>query len=193
MHIVAAAASETLADKPAALNGREFRSRAETLLPLFVLLAAFGARLMEARAYFLNPDEAFHILLSSQRSVGLAYQADLTSAHPPLLILVLYYVRSLGQSELLLRMPSVLAGTAFCWLTYSWLKQVTDRSTAFLGLLLLSFAPSLIELSAEVRQYALLLFFVAACLWLSERAIRSDSWLLMVLFSLCLYGALLTH
>jgi len=185
--------SETLANKETTLDGREFRSRLDTLLPLFVLVAGFGARLVQAKEYFLNPDEALHYLSASQPSVDLAYKAALTNAHPPLLILVLYYWRSLGQSELMLRVPSVLAGSAFCWLAYLWLKEVTDRSTAFMGLLLMSFAPSLIALSAEVRQYALLLFFMASCLYLSERAIQENSRSLMVLFSLCLYGALLTH
>jgi hypothetical protein len=147
----------------------------------------------EAGAYFLNPDEALHNLLASQPSVGLAYKAALTNAHPPLLILVLYYWRSLGQSELMLRMPSVLAGTACCWLAYLWLKEVTDRSTAFIGLLLLAFAPTMIGLSAEIRQYALLLFFMSGCLYLSERAMRQNSTPLMILFSLSLYGALLVH
>ena len=187
------AVSETLANKETALDGRQFRSRVNILLPPLVLIAAFVARLIPAKEYFLSPDEALHYLSASQPSVDLAYKAALTNAHPPLLILALYYWRSLGQSELMLRLPSVLAGTACCWLTYLWLKDVTDRSTAFMGLLLLSFAPSLIGLSAEVRQYAVLLFFIAGCLYLSERAIRENSRPLMVLFSLCLYGALLTH
>src|ERR1700675_360385 len=187
------AVSETFADKETALNGREFRSRLDTLLPLFVLVAGFGARLVQAKEYFLNPDEALHYLSASQPSVDLAYRAALTNAPPPLLILLLYFWRSFGQSELMLRLPSVLAGTACCWLAYLWLKEVTDRSTAFMGLLLFSFAPSLIGLSAEVRQYSLLLFFMAGCPYLSERAIQENSPPLMVLFSLCLYGALLTH
>lgn len=185
--------SETLANNERALNGREFPSRLDTWLPLFVLVAGLGARLIPAEQYFLNPDEALHYLLASQPSVDLAYKAALTNAHPPLLILVLYYWRSFGQSELMLRVPSVLAGMASCWLAYLWLKEITDRATAFMGLLLLSFAPALIGLSAEVRQYALLLSFMAGCLYLSERAIQENSRPLMVLFSLCLYGALLTH
>src|SRR5271168_3001782 len=91
------------------------------LLPGLVLLGALLARLYEARAYFFNPDEALHTLLASQSSLNLAYRAALTNAHPPLLILVLYYWRSLGHSELILRLPSVLAGTACCWLLYLWL------------------------------------------------------------------------
>ncbi len=163
------------------------------MVPALVLAAGFGARLFEAGAYFLNPDEALHNLLASQPSVGLAYKAALTNAHPPLLILVLYYWRALGQSELMLRMPSVLAGTVCCWVAYLWLKEVTDRSTAFIGLLLFAFAPTLIGLSAEIRQYALLLFFMSGCLYLSERAIKQDSPFLMILFSFSLYGALLVH
>jgi hypothetical protein len=178
---------------PAGKRQREIESRRESLLPLLVLAGGLLARLYEAWAYFLNPDEALHNLLASQSSLTLSYKAALTNAHPPLLILVLYYWRSLGQSELMLRLPSVLAGTACCWITYRWLKLVTDRSTALIGLLLLAFSPALIELSAEVRQYALLLLFMSSCLYLSERALRENSSFLMVLFSLSLCGALLTH
>jgi len=164
-----------------------------SFLPLLVLAGGLAVRLVAAQAYFLHPDEALHQLLASQTSVSAAYRAALTNAHPPLLILLLYSWRSLGQSELMLRLPSVLAGTAACWLVYRWLEQVTDRSTALVGLLLCAFAPALVELSAEIRQYALLLFFMSACLYLAERALREDSWRWMVLFSLSLLGALLTH
>jgi len=178
---------------PAGKRQSEIESRRESLLPLLVLAGGLLARLYEAWAYFLNPDEALHNLLASQSSLALSYKAALTNAHPPLLIFVLYYWRSLGQSELMLRLSSVLAGTACCWIAYRWLKLVTDRSTAFIGLLLLAFSPALIELSAEVRQYALLLFFMSSCLYLSERALRENSSFLMVLFSLSLCGAMLTH
>jgi hypothetical protein len=181
------------AGKSTAPSGQEFPSRAEALLPALVLLAGFIARLIPAKEYFLNPDEALHFLAASQSSLSLAYKAALTNAHPPLLIVVLYFWRSFGQSEFMLRMPLVLAGTACCWLTYLWLREIADRSTAFTGLLLMTFAPSLIALSAEVRQYALLLFFIIGCLFLSERAMQKNSWPLMMLFSFSLYGALLSH
>jgi len=178
---------------PAGKRQSPIESRGESLLPLLVLAGGLLARLYQACAYFLNPDEALHNLLASQSSLELSYKAALTNAHPPLLVLALYYWRLLGQSELMLRMPSVLAGTACCWITYRWLKLITDRSTAFIGLLLFAFSPALIELSAEVRQYALLLFFISSCVHLAERALRENSSTLMVLFSLSLCGALLTH
>jgi len=166
---------------------------ARDLPPLLVLAVGLAARLALAQGSFLNPDEALLNLLASQASVGLAYRAALTTPHPPLLILALYYWRWLGQSELILRLPSVLAGTACSWVAYQWLKQVSNRSTALTGLLLFTFTPALIELSAEIRQYALVLFFMASCLYLSERALRENSWPWMILFSLSLMAALLTH
>jgi predicted membrane-bound mannosyltransferase len=160
----------------------------EGLLPLLLLAAGFLVRLPPAWRYFLNPDEALHNLLASQSSVGQAYAAALTNAHPPLLIILLYYWRWLGQSEFILRLPSVIAGTASCWFIYRWLKLVTDRATALIGMLLFAFAPTLIWLSAEIRQYALLLFFMTVCLYLSERAVNELSPSSMILFSLALYG-----
>lgn len=177
---------------PAATLSPQSSFNRETL-PAVILMSAFIVRLIPAIRLFLNPDEALHNLLASQSSLSGAWAAALTNAHPPLLILVLYYWRLLGQAEWWLRMPSVLAGTAACWFFYRWLKLVTDRSTAFLGLLLASFAPSLVVLSAEIRQYALLLFFMTACLYFSERALQSNSQSRMWLFSLSLYGAMLTH
>jgi hypothetical protein len=174
-------------------DGSDLTRKFENLAPLLVVTTAFVVRLLPAWRYFLNPDEALHNLLASEPSLDLAYKAALTNAHPPLLILVLYYWRWLGQSELMLRMPSVLAGTASCWFVYQWLKLLTSRTVAWIGLLLFAFAPTLIWMSAEVRQYPLLLFFMTTCLYLLERAVgeRSPSW--MILSSLSLYGALLTH
>jgi hypothetical protein len=169
------------------------RPALDSFLPPLILLTGFVARLIPAKKYFLNPDEALHYLAASEPSLRLAYKAALTNAHPPLLIVLLHFWQALGHSELVLRMPSVLAGTACCWLFYLWLADVSDRSVALHGLLLMTFAPSLIALSSEVRQYALLLFFATDCLFLSERAIRKNSWPLMMLFSLSLYGALITH
>jgi 4-amino-4-deoxy-L-arabinose transferase-like glycosyltransferase len=174
-------------------EGSVLDSRIGNLLPGLVLAIGFVARLLPAKRLFLNPDEALHFLLSSQSSLRVAYHAALTNAHPPLLILMLYYWRWFGHSGWLLRLPSVLAGTVCCWFVYQWLKLITDRAAAFIGLLLFTFSPSLIGLSAEIRQYALLLFFMACCLYLSERALRENSLLFMGLFSLSLYGALLTH
>jgi Dolichyl-phosphate-mannose-protein mannosyltransferase len=169
------------------------RKTSPSLWPLLILAAGFLLRIIPAWLFFLNPDEALHQFLADQPTLRLAYKAALTNSHPPLLILVLYYCRALSHSEVFLRLPSVLAGTACCWFLYQWLKLVAGRRSAGFALLLSSFSPAMAALSSEIRQYALLMFFGAACLYLSERALRGNSPALMALFSLSLYGALLVH
>ncbi len=151
------------------------------------------ARLAWAHSLFLNADEALHYLLSTQPSLALTYKATLTTAHPPLLILLLHYWSWLGTSEFVLRLPSVFAGTAFCWIMFLWLRRVAGRETALIGLSLLLFCPALIYVSAEIRQYALLLFFCSGCLYFLERALEGNSagWMAASFFAL--YLALSTH
>ena len=160
---------------------------------LLIVTAALLVRLRAASGTFLNPDEALHYLLADQPSWLLAYRASLTNAHPPLLTFVLYLWRGVGTSEFVLRLPSVIAGTAFCWIFFKWLSRILGPVTGFIGLILVSFLPPLIELSAEVRQYALLLFFLATAAYLLDRALDEDSATVMLLSALSLYLALLSH
>jgi len=154
---------------------------------------ALAARVYYAERLFLNPDEALHYLLALQSSAAAAYQASLTTAHPPLLILFLYYWRFLGHSEFVLRLPQIIAGLLFCWISFQWIKRVTNDETANVALPLLLFAPPLISLSAEVRQYSFLLLFMSLALYSVQRATGESSARWMVAFSVAIYGALLVH
>ncbi|HXM63981.1 MAG TPA: glycosyltransferase family 39 protein [Terriglobales bacterium] len=163
------------------------------LSTMLIVTAGFLIRLRAASGTFLNPDEALHYLLANQSSWRLAYRASLTNAHPPLLTLVLYFWRGVGTSELVLRLPAVIAGTAFCWIVFKWLTRIFGPVTGFIGLILVSFLPPMIALSAEVRQYALLLFFLAGSAHLLERALAENSAAMMLLSAMSLYLALLSH
>ncbi len=160
---------------------------------ILVLTAALLVRLRAASGTFLNPDEALHYLLANQSSWRLAYNASLTNAHPPLLTLVLFLWRSVGTSEFVLRLPSVIAGTAFCWIFFKWLTRMLGPVTGFIGLILVSFLPPMIALTAEVRQYALLLFFVVSAAYLLERALAENSAAMMLLSAISLCLAILSH
>jgi len=161
---------------------------------LFAVLAAgFASRLALAARTFLNPDEALHYWLSVQPSLRAAYQASLTTVHPPLLILFLYFWRLVGHSELMLRLPSVVAGVGFAWISFEWLERISNRRIATFVLILLLFSPSLIVLTAEVRQYAFLLLFISSSLYFFDVAIIESSSTKMVLSGTALLLAMLTH
>lgn len=162
-------------------------------VPVLLVGLGLAVRLWRAHTVFLNPDEALHYLLSLQPSSWLAYRASLTTAHPPLYILMLHYWSYLGSSEFFLRIPSVLAATASCWMVFLWLRRVAGQAVALIGLGLLLFSPALVYLSAELRQYPLLLFLCASALYLLERALTENSAACMLLSALALDLALLTH
>ena len=158
-----------------------------------MLLAAFLLRLWKASGTFLNLDEAMHCLSASKPSLAEAYRASLGLAHPPLLILLLNLWRRLGTSELVLRLPSVIAGTIFCWVFFKWIARLFGPTAGWTGFFLVCFLPPLVELSAEVRQYALLLVLIVAAAYVLELALDGNSAGKMALFFFLLYLALLTH
>lgn len=163
------------------------------LLGIGLLAAGFFLRLRLAWLTFLNPDEALHYFLSHQPSLKLAYHASLTTAHPPLMILFLHYWSRLGSSEFFLRLPFVLAGTLFCWIMFLWSRKVAGCEAGWFALALFLFAPSLISLSAEIRQYSFLLFFCACALYSLERALAQNSSVWITVSAVGMYLALLTH
>src|ERR1700728_1558943 len=94
-----------------------------TPVALTITLLGVLARIRMASGTFLNPDEALHFRLANHLTLRLAYREGLTASHPPLLTFILYFWRALGTFELLVRMPSVMAGAAFCWMFYKWLSR----------------------------------------------------------------------
>jgi hypothetical protein len=164
-----------------------------TLIAAAVIALGLVWRLWLAQATFFNTDEAWHFSLANQSSIWLAYKASLTISHPPLLILMLHFWRELGTSNLMLRLPSVIAGAAFCWILYRWLDLVAGRAAASTGLILATFLWPMISMSAEVRQNPLLLVFAVGAIYLLERALAENSVGKMLGSSVCLYLAMLAH
>ena len=150
-------------------------------------------RLWLAHATFFNSDEAWHFSMANQSSLYLAYKASLTLLHPPLLVLVLYFWRGFGTSNLVLRLPCVIAGTLFCWIFWKWLTVVAGRTAGWVGLILMTFLPPMITLSADLRQYTLMLVFATSAAYFLERALTGNSVRLMAISTGFLYLVMLSH
>jgi hypothetical protein len=174
-----------------------------------LVVLGFCWRLWLAHATFFNTDEAWHYSVANQNSLLAVYKASLTLAHPPLMVLVLYFWRHLGTSDLVPRLPGVLAGTIFCWVFYKWLTVLLGRTVAWCGLIFAAFLPPMIAISAELRQYSwMLMFAVAAAYFLEQAPARNldrnllqdlnqnlvqNSARAMLLSSVCLWLAMLSH
>jgi Dolichyl-phosphate-mannose-protein mannosyltransferase len=163
------------------------------MLAAVVVAAGFCWRLWLAQATFFNTDEAWHFSVANQNSLLAAYRASLTLAHPPFLIFVLYFWKHLGASDMFLRLPGVLAGTIFCWVFYKWLRILFGHAAAWCGLIFAAFLPPMIVLSAELRQYSWMLLFAISAAYFLERTFNENSASAMLLSSICLWLAMLSH
>jgi uncharacterized membrane protein len=134
-----------------------------------------------------------HFAAANQPSWLQSYRVSLAISHPPLLIFVMHGWRVLGTSELMLRMPSILAGMVFCWFTFRWAEILFEKSVAWTMFVFVLFLPSSIELSTEIRQYALFLAFAMGSAYLLERAFARNSAGTMLLSGVCLWLAIGSH
>jgi Dolichyl-phosphate-mannose-protein mannosyltransferase len=182
----------TSADRPAD-KLETWIVRNSAWLALVIIVAAFAVRLYYCGATYLNPDEAQHFNAARPNSWLAAYYESTRLAHPPLFILVLHAFLFLGRSEVILRLPSLLAGTAALWVTFAWLRRSLGAVAALVGLLFIAVSPAAISASTEVRQYGLLLFFICSALYATERAFAEYSSRWAILQGFCLLCALLTH
>jgi Dolichyl-phosphate-mannose-protein mannosyltransferase len=161
---------------------------------IYALLAlGFLMRIWHASGTFLNSDEVMHFAAANHSTWLETYKVSLAISHPPLLIFVMHAWRALGTSELGLRMPSIIAGMAFCWFTFRWAEMLFEKTVAWTMFVFVLFLPSSIELSTEIRQYALFLAFAMGSAYFLERALAKNSAGTMLLSGLCLWLAIGSH
>jgi uncharacterized membrane protein len=160
---------------------------------MVIIAAAFVIRVFYSVACYLTPDEAAHFDAAAATSWSESMKAAFSLTHPPLFIAVLHAILFVGRSELIVRSPSLIAGTAALWFAFAWIKRLLGGVPALAGLGFLALSPMAISASAEVRQYGLLLFFICAALYATERTFAEHSTRWAILQGFFLLCAILTH
>ncbi len=72
---------------------------ADAVVIVFIVIG-FGLCLLEASQTWLNPDEARYFWMSSQDTLLESWHASHNTHHPPLLVIVLYYIGKVSQTHL---------------------------------------------------------------------------------------------
>lgn len=107
-------------------------------------------------------DEAVQAI-TAQRSFGFIFQELSGDFHPPLYhFLMHFWVRAFGNSEVVLRMPSVLFGMGTIWIIWKIGRLSNLRHLSYLGAIFLATAPFHIYYSQEARMYSMAAFLTAA-------------------------------
>lgn len=95
-------------------------------------------------------------------------------AHPPLYYLFMHFWVRLGQSEVLLRLPSALFGTLALPFLYGLSRAWIGREGALLATALLALSPLHIWYSQEARMYSLVPLLALAAVFSAVRALRGQ-------------------
>ncbi|MGH9151252.1 MAG: glycosyltransferase family 39 protein, partial [Acidimicrobiales bacterium] len=134
-------------------------------------VAALAVRLAVDRGLWV--DEAISVELARRPLGAMLDQMRSADVHPPLHAVVLWLtVRVAGFSELAVRLPSILAGTALVpalWLTG---RSLYDRRTGLVAAALGAVAPLLVWYSQEARMYAFFMLFAVLAVWAQVAAVR---------------------
>ena len=126
----------------------------EKYLLVFILVLGIGLRLVNLNQS-LWLDEASQALMSI-KSVGEIWFGRPGDFHPPLFYLLSHYWMQINNSEVWLRLLSVLFGSTSVWLIYFLARNLAGEKFALFSALFLSINPYHVYYSQEFRGYSLL-------------------------------------
>lgn len=119
---------------------------------------------------------------------------DRNEINPPLFYLLAWGFAQLGDALSLIRVPSIVLGTAVVPVIYALGRRLAGVRVGLIAALLVALSPFAIFYATEARAYASAMFFVAvsalALLRALEPGARPSRWVLYGLATLC---ALYTH
>jgi len=119
-----------------------------------LLLAGFALRIDDLAGPGLSLDEAMHEWMAASRTLGELWSNQSTrSPHPIGYFLLLHEILRWTWDPFWLRFPSVLAGTALIGAGYVFVRRMVSVPAGLVMALLLTFSPSLLELSRTARNY----------------------------------------
>lgn len=121
-------------------------------------------------------DEAINVLAVKNYSLtGIITQYSIGDFHPPIYsVLLWFWTRIFGTSEVAVRIPSVIFGTFTIYLIYLLGKKLHSKNLGLLSALLLAVNPLHIYYSQEARMYALAALAVSLNMLLFINLIRED-------------------
>ena len=144
-------------------------SRADWLALALICLVAGVLRLLELDRQSLWMDEVLTVMSSRTSPASILLDPPVDPNIPPLYYLLMWALRSMGDGEAALRLPSVVAGALSVPLMYVVAASWLGRSIGLLSALLLAVSPIHVWYSQEARPYALLIFLALISVYSLQR------------------------
>lgn len=121
-------------------------------------------------------DEAINVVAAKGNSLyGIITQYATADFHPPGWFIILWFWGKLfGYSEIAVRMPSVIFGVLTIWIVYLIGKKLISKELGIMAALLLSINPLHIYYSQEARMYSLATLAVSINIFLLIKVIKKE-------------------
>ena len=169
---------------------------AERLIPIIlIILIIIGLllRLFKVGTHSFWGDEAISlVVLRYILGIDLTGEVGYQLARPFYYLLMIPFFK-LSQSEVSLRMVSVLCGTLAIPLMYNFGSRLFNKTIGIIGALLITFSPFHIYYSQEIRSYGLLLLLSLLGFYYSLRALEDDRTVNYLLMVVSFVAGLYTH
>jgi len=147
----------------------ETRRWVRSVVPLMILLLAFGLRLVRANDIRLWGDEGWSLYLNSLDLARLTIETG-QDIHPPLYhYLGHVWAQVAGWSAFASRYLSILPGTLVVAVTLALERRLGGTRVAWLGATLLSLSPFAVHYSQEIRPFMWATLWCACALYLLLR------------------------
>jgi uncharacterized membrane protein len=144
------------------------------LAVLGITLLGLALRLTAARSIWV--DEAISVAQALMPFREMLSQVATGDVHPPLHHVILWAtVRTLGDGELAVRLPSIVAGTLIIPVLYAAGREFYGRTVGLVAAVLAAVAPIAVWYSQEARMYALFMLFAAVAVLAQVKAVRTGS------------------
>lgn len=202
-------AAPELAEVPAASSGREpaavSRSRTWASAPVTgavlggLIVLGLVVRVIVARqslfadelsTYWIVATHSLRGVMSLMYGNDQIQHAEIT---PPVYFVASWFTSQFGHAPLLLRLPSLVAGTLTIPLVYAVGRRTVGRPAGLLAATVTTLASFMIYYSAEARSYGVMMFLLTLSTLSLLLALDSGRRRWWVLYAVAEWGAFLTH
>ncbi len=147
---------------------------------IFLLVLAFLLRMPNFTESLWYDEIWYTSSFLNARTISLVLFNDV---HPPLYPLIMFgWINVFGDSEIAVRMPSLLFGLCSLWVLYLLARFWVNRSVALLAVLLAALSPVHIWYSQENKNNMLLMLLTLVSVYSLQKAWNNDRWKPWVIF-----------
>jgi 4-amino-4-deoxy-L-arabinose transferase-like glycosyltransferase len=187
------AGARTRTSRPGAATGRAgLAVLGLTIVGLLIRVPVARESLFadELSTYWISATHGLHQVLSLIYGTAAIKHAEIT---PPLYFVASWLTVQLGHSPILLRLPSLVAGTLTIPVIYLLGLQTVGRARAMVATALTVVSPFMIYYSTEARAYAVMMLLVAGSTLAMLLAVDTGRRRWWVLYAVCASLAFWTH